>query len=1196
MKSVLRNLLAVLALSSALLVAQDTASITGTVTDQTGASIPNAQVSVTSTERGETRATTTNNTGDYLFSALPVGRYNVSVSAKGFKKYQANGVILNVGEKARNDVRLEVGAEQTQVTVEGIGLAQVETQSSDLSGTVTGKQISELQLNGRNFTQLVNLTPGVSNQTGQDEGTVGIYGNVSYAVNGGRVEYNNWELDGGDNMDNGSNSTLNVYPSIDAIAEFKVLTSNYGAQYGRNGSGTVEVETKSGTNRIHGDVYEFFRNDVLNAKNFFNAVPDSSGNGTVAPPYKKNDFGYTLGGPIWKNHTFFFWSQEWRRDRVPSSFNVAVPSAAERGGDFSDLCPNRTANPPDFSDCPSVGPNLSSAGFDPNDPNVQALLGYIPLPTTGVPGSEFYLANVTTPTNWREELIRIDHNLTEKQRLTFRFTHDSWDTVTPTPLWTNAGSFPTSQTAFDGPGVSLVARLTSTVSPTLLNEFVFSYTTDHIILHNIGHWQRDPSVTIGGIFQNGFNGTLPGINLVGGAAYGGGFGQDQGYIPNGTYNSNPTYTYRDNVTKIVGRHNLQFGAYLVFGQKNELGGELAAGSVPGYLTFDSSNSTVSTGNPFADLLLGRISSFGQQNEFRKYYNRYKIVEPYFQDDWHVTPRLTLNLGLRLSLFGTYREKYRTAFNFNPEAYDPAKAPIIDDANGSLTGTPGALVPSATANPFNGIVQCGGKGGSFPIIGFPAASVGGNSNPGCMSGHLFNPAPRIGFAFDPSGNGKMAIRGGYGIFFEHANGNEANTESLENSPPLAFAVTQNNVLGYTNIGAGLSGSAPQFPISVVSIPNKAQWPYVQQWHLDVQRQIPGHAVVTVSYVGSKGSHLGRQSDLNQLVPVSLSQNPYKPGESYGANDCGTVTDKYGVPINGTTSSGTPIPYAGAGVLSPAVNVGIADCGVDSSPFRQYKGYSDISNLQFMASSSYNALQFSARRDVGQLQLSVAYTYSHSIDDSSDRFDGSFVNSFDFRSNRASSNFDQRHILNVGYLWNMPFFQKKGLANRILGGWEYSGIVTFGTGTPFSVTYSDVSDNAGVANGIGSSSRPDLVGDPNSGFTQSPLSSHGPQFYNPAAFADPQGLTFGTAARNDLRNPHYLNFDMALLKHIAVTESTQFEFRAEAFNVFNQMQWGNIGGDSGSAGGSGNTAFPATDFLYIASAHNPRILQLALKFIF
>src|SRR6185369_15508808 len=301
---------------------QDSASITGTVTDQSGAAVPNAQVTVSSLDRGINRPTTTNATGDYLVAGLPSGPVNVTVVAQGFKRYEAKAIVLQVGQKARADVALEVGTIKEEVTVEGANVAQVETQSSDLSGTVNGKQITQLQLNGRNFTQLVNLVPGVSNQTGQDEGTVGINGNVCFSINGGRVEYNNWELDGGDNMDNGSNSTLNVYPSIDAIAEFKVLTSNYGAQYGRNGSGTVEVETKSGTNRIHGDVYEFFRNDVLNAKNFFNAVPDSSGNGTVAPPYKKNDFGYTLGGPIWKNHTFFFWSQEWRRDRVPSSFNV----------------------------------------------------------------------------------------------------------------------------------------------------------------------------------------------------------------------------------------------------------------------------------------------------------------------------------------------------------------------------------------------------------------------------------------------------------------------------------------------------------------------------------------------------------------------------------------------------------------------------------------------------------------------------------------------------------------------------------------------------------------------------------------------------------------------------------------------------------------------------------------------------------
>jgi len=1212
--SILRIFLFVCAFVPAALWAQDTAQITGAVTDPSGAAVANAQVVVTDVARGTTRTATTNSSGGYLFSAMPIGKYDMAVTATGFKKYQAQGIVLDVGQKARNDVILAVGTTQETVNVEGTNVAQVETQSSELAGTVTGKEIAQLQLNGRNFTQLVTLAPGVNSQTGQDEGTVGVYGNVSYSVNGGRVEYNNWELDGGDNMDNGSNDTLNVYPSIDAIAEFKVLTSNYGAQYGRNGSGTVEVETKAGQNRFHGDAYEFWRNDVLNAKNMFDQVQKPDGN-FVAPPYKKNDFGYTVGGPIWKDHTFFFWSQEWRRERVPTSFNNPVPSLAERSGNFSDLCPNPTNG--DNTDCPVEPAGMPNAGkpfpgnqvpFSSNDPNVQALLGYIPLPTTGTPGAEFYSASITTPTTWREELIRLDHNVTSNERLTFRFIHDSWTTVVPTPLWTNGTSFPTVQNNFNGPGVSLVARLTSTIKPTLLNEFVFSYTTDHIILHSVGNWQRGPNVTIGGIFQNGFNGTLPGINLVGGNAYGGGFAEDPGYIPNGTYNSNPTYTLRDNVTKIIGQHNLQFGAYAALAEKNELGGELGAGSVPGLLTFDSSNSAVSTGNPVADLLMGNISSFGQQNQFRKYYNRYKVFEPYFQDDWRVTNRLTLNLGLRVSLFGTYREIKQQAFNFDPAAYNPATAPAIDTLQGTpgnITGASGALVPAgmgnspANANPFDGLVQCGGKGGSFPINGFPGASVVGSPYPGCQQGHLFNPAPRIGLAYDPRGNGKMAIRAGYGMFYEHSNGNEANSESLENSPPLAFAVTQNNIFGYPNIGAGLAGSAPVFPITVTSIPNKITWPYVQQWHLDVQRELPGHVVATVSYVGSKGTHLSRVLDINQLRPVAPGQNPYTPGETFGtggtARDCNGA-DAYGVPQSGFTPLGAAIPYAGFGVLSPAVNVGVANCGALADPFRTYRGYADVSQLAYAASSIYHALQFSAVRNVGQLQLSLAYTYSHSIDDASDRSDTSFVNSFDPASNRASSNFDERHVLSLGYDWNMQFFKHPSLASKILGGWEYSGITTFNTGAPFSVTYSTVSDNAGVANGIGSGSRPDVVGDPNAPFTQTPLSSHGPQWYDPAAFGAPTALTFGTAPRNFLRNPSRLNFDMALFKHFPIRESMGFEFRVEAFNVFNQNEWGNLGGNSGSAGGSATTSFPASDFLFVNSAHNPRILQLALKFLF
>jgi len=1143
---------------------QDSASITGTVTDQSGAAIPNAQVTVSNPDRGINRQTTTNASGDYLVAGLPSGPIDVAVVVPGFKRYEAKAVVLQVGQKARADVAMDVGTQKEEVTVEGSNVAQVETQSSDLAGTVSGRQITQLQLNGRNFTQLITLVPGVSNQTGQDEGTVGINGSVAFSVNGGRTEYNNWELDGGDNMDNGSNGTLNVYPSLEAIAEFKVLTSNYGAQYGRNGSGTVEVETKSGTNRFHGNAYEFLRNDAFNAFNYFDDPT------APKPGYKKNDFGYTIGGPIWKNKTFFFWSQEWRRDRVPGQvFSQFVPSAAERAGNFSDLCPNGG----DFSDCPVVPGFLDATGHTPdltivpafqaNAAVAQALLGMIPAPNGGSPGAELFNDSPVQPTNWREELVRIDHNLTDKQRLTFRYIHDSWATVTPVPLWTNQGSFPTIQTDFSGPGVSLVARLSSTFSPTLLNEFVASYTTDHIVLNNVGNWQRPSVFPMGDLFPGNGDGILPGINIAGGNAYGGGFGEDAGYIPNGPYNSNPTYSYRDNVSKIIGKHNLQFGAYFVAAQKNELGGELAAGSVPGYLTFDSSNTGISSGNPFADLLLGNISSFGQQNTRLKYYNRYKILEPYFQDDWRVTSHLTLNLGLRISLFGTYREKQQQAFNFDPAAYVPG-ATTVDPATGIVSG-----------NLFNGIVQCGV--GSIPA--------------GCMKGHLFNPAPRIGFAWDPKGNGKTAIRGGYGIFFEHGNGNESSTESLENSPPLAFASQQNNVFNYSTIGGGSGAAAPPFPISVTAIPTKAVWPYVQQWHFDLQQEVLPNTIATVSYVGSKGTHLARLTDLNQLTPLPLSQNPYKVGEPINAgghDDCGTMTTASGVPITGQA----------------AINLSVA-CGGSADPLRHYLGFSDIASLEDAASSNYHALQMSLRRTVGSLQLSGAYTYSHSIDDASDRFDASFVNSINPAANRASSNFDERHIFSGSYIWDLPFFKNPGMTNKVLGGWELSGLVSLQSGTPFSPILSgsggSFTDNAGVGNGLATSgSRPDIIGDPRSGVVQPPPQEGvGPLLFNPAAFALPRGLTFGDAGRNILSNPRRINFDMSLFKRFVIREGMAFEFRAEAYNIFNHTQFGAIAGDSGSGANAVNSdsnKFPSNNFLFTGTAHNARILQLALKFVF
>jgi hypothetical protein len=405
-----------------------------------------------------------------------------------------------------------------------------------------------------------------------------------------------------------------------------------------------------------------------------------------------------------------------------------------------------------------------------------------------------------------------------------------------------------------------------------------------------------------------------------------------------------------------------------------------------------------------------------------------------------------------------------------------------------------------------------------------------------------------------------------------------------SSPLIRTATQYNVSGYGNLGGG---GTIAFPLSFMSVPNKATWPYMQQWHLDVQHEVLRNTVATLSYVGSKGTHLNRQLDMNQLPPTPQAFNPYLAGQPISDADCSTLQN-VGMPDVGAVVNGIVITGM------PAINLQTA-CGNDASPYRPYRGIGTITRLENTSSSSYHALQASLRRNVGGLQINAAYTYSHSTDDASDRWDYGLVNYYTPSASRASSNFDIRHLFNIGYVYDLPIFTASGLKHTLLGGWQISGITTFLTGTPFSVVNDFAyTDNAGVANGIGTGSYPDLVFNPN---RRVPSGYAG----NPEAFTAPRGLTYGNAGRNLLRNPNRLNFDMAVFKRFAINERTGFEFRAEAFNVFNHTQWAPIAGEGGSGaanGGpsSGTNAFGGSDFLRILSAYNPRILQFGLKFYF
>ena len=1203
-------LLATIACCSATLTAQVTGSITGTVRDTSGAVVPNAKVAVSNSEHGIHRESATNSSGDYLVQALSEGTYNVTVTASGFERFVASGIVLRVGQNARVDATLKVGSQSAEVVVHGSAAGTIETQSSELSTTITSDQISQLELNGRSFVQLIELSPGVSNQTGEAAGVTGPGGSVSYSVNGGRTEYNNWEIDGGDVLDAGSMSNLNVFPNLDALDQVQIFTSSYDAQYGRSGSGSVEAVTKSGTNQLHGEVFEYLRNQFFNAENYF--IPGNKA------AYKKHDFGGTLGGPIVIPHvynghdkSFFFYSEEVRKENVPGFYNTAIPTAAERGGDFSAVCPaagtifyrsvpaGAPANFPVYPDCPAYNPDSAQdgglLGFPNNNlsayidqANASAFLNLIPLPNSIYNNEPYFRLPAPAPYTSHEELFKIDQQINPKLRASFRYIHDSTEQVLTTSTPWAQSNLPGIPGHELGPGISMVFNLQWTPSNTFTNEFMAGYGANHLSITNTTNAGALPAgLTMTGLFNNNFGGKVPSFNIQGGTSYGD-LNQDAGPVP--FYNSNPTFTIRDTVTKLLHNHNLKTGFYFTINKKNEdaelnTQGYLGfSGNGGSYYTAPASGGIPSTGNAFADFLVGDIATYTQSNQEPKYHFTFKIFEPFIQDDWHVTKRLTLNLGLRVSMFGLYTENNNLAYNFDPAAYNVANMPTVDPDTGQLDFGPGQSI-----NNLSGIVRCG-------YSNVPA---------GCMQGHIWNPAPRVGFAYDPFGDGKTAVRGAYGIFFEHTNGNEANAESLEGQPPLVLTPIQFYVQGYQNIGGGV-----YFPLIPNSIPaTQVKWPYMQQFHFDIQRQLMKDTIATVSYVGSKGTHLTLQRDLNQLYDLNQAANPYPKGVPIIDADCSNA------------GNGPPV-YNSVGNLvegDALTHLNIACGNVNPDQYREaYPGWDTIDGIGYGASSNYNALQVSGRRTASNLELTVAYTYSHAIDDESDRYDGNFVDSYNIKANRASSNLDQRHILTISYIYTLPKLTGHShLEQLTLGGWQWSGITGFQTGRPFSVVNGAYYDNAGVANGEGTGSYVDFVPGVSRTHSASPKYEPGiigPLLFNPAAYNAPTGLTFGDSGRNSLFGPNVTNFDTGIFKRFSLGDRLHAEFRAEAFNVFNHPQFFSVNNSPGCFLPNGNSTYNAgadacvngstdqgilpSSFLHPSfnNSYVPRVLQFALKLIF
>jgi outer membrane receptor protein involved in Fe transport len=803
-----------------------TGTIRGTVTDQTGAVLPGVTVTVRNIGTGETRQLVTSSTGDYNATLLPPGRYEVLFGLPGFQSTTARGINLHVNDRLQVDATLGTGTlEETVEVTAGAQLIQPTPAVQSLMGAT---QVQELPLNNRNFVQLATLVPGVTSDL-SDEVGVGLTSLVSISVNGARRNSVNWMVDGASNVDVGSNITLLSTPTLESIEEFKIITSSYMAEFPRSGGGIINVVTKSGTNQFRGSAYEFFRSDSLNANNFFR---NQSTNPEVAdnpPKLDYDNFGYTLGGPIKKDKLFFFWSQEWRKiKRAPGNVTANVVDPAF----LSDPANANYVDPAD------------------RDPNAVRLLEAWPAPNLG---TNRFTNSVPNINDTRQEVVRIDYLISDKWRLMGRYTHDLSKTVEGGGLFFGVQVPNVATTNTLVPGQVFVAQLTTTLNSNTLNEFSYQFSGNDIETENpegTRNKRSDYNFTGAELFPGNATGLIPIVRITGLATIG------ANQLWNIEYRN---HTIADNLTLQRGSHSFKVGGLVALEQKNEN----AANITHGDFSFGAGGGRTAFQNFLRgnrDGACGATCSYTESEVDVTNHLRFNRYEAYVQDSWRMKPNLTLDLGVRYSVYAPVKDTENVLSNFTPSAFDPARSPQFANPAGSL-------LVVGTGDLLNGIVVAGQNSPHGRAI-YPT-----DKN---------NFAPRLGLTWDPTHDGRTVVRAGAGLYYDQPLVGIFEQNAFVN-PPFANNVTLLNA-ALSNPAAGVSRTTVPLR-NLIASSDPFDIPRVTQWNVGIQRQIGSKAAVDVGYVGSRGDNLIRPVDINFPDPADVARlgglNVARPFPGYGA---------------------------------------------------------------------------------------------------------------------------------------------------------------------------------------------------------------------------------------------------------------------------------------------------------------------------